>query len=376
MALSPSIQLVWGQAYWGGDVALIGGALVYGGVPRLVARPRVGAALITGLGLAVLANSRPFEGLCASAPAAIALLVWLLGRRRPTLAVAAAKVVLPIVGVLAVAAAGMAYHNLRTTGDPLTMPYIVYERTYGMGPVFLWDPPRPQPRYRHPIMEKYYAGWAMGTYRMQLGPWNLLKVKGSQILGLWRFFLGPTLTVPLLALPWVLKKRRNLLAAACVATTLAGLLGACWIHPHYFAPAVPALFLLVVQGMRYVAQWRWRGRPVGRPLVFGLVVVYAVVFIAAAGHHFKNAELTGERMARTLESIGRQPGKHLVVVRYGPDHNLHDEWVYNAADIDAAKVVLARDMSPQENDELLRYFADRRVWLLQADAYRVQAYRR
>jgi len=43
------------------------------------------------------------------------------------------------------------------------------------------------------------------------------------------------------------------------------------------------------------------------------------------------------------------------------------EWVYNRADIDNAKIVWARDMGPTDNAELIRYFKDRSVWLLQPD---------
>jgi len=43
------------------------------------------------------------------------------------------------------------------------------------------------------------------------------------------------------------------------------------------------------------------------------------------------------------------------------------EWVYNQADIDNAKIVWARDMGPTDNVELIRYFKDRSVWLLQPD---------
>jgi hypothetical protein len=43
------------------------------------------------------------------------------------------------------------------------------------------------------------------------------------------------------------------------------------------------------------------------------------------------------------------------------------DWVYNGADIDGQKVVWARDMGEAQNAELLRYFNDRSVWLLDAD---------
>jgi hypothetical protein len=57
----------------------------------------------------------------------------------------------------------------------------------------------------------------------------------------------------------------------------------------------------------------------------------------------------------------------LVIVGYGPDHDLNQEWVYNAADIDTAKIVWARDMGDRDNQELLQYFRDRKVWRLNAD---------
>jgi hypothetical protein len=55
------------------------------------------------------------------------------------------------------------------------------------------------------------------------------------------------------------------------------------------------------------------------------------------------------------------------MVRCTPKHNWTNEWVYNEAEIDQAKVVWARDMSPAENQELFAYFKDRQVWVVDTD---------
>jgi hypothetical protein len=72
--------------------------------------------------------------------------------------------------------------------------------------------------------------------------------------------------------------------------------------------------------------------------------------------------------ARMLRSLLSDPGQDLIIVRYASFHQPDPEWVYNAADIDASKVVWARDMGKQGNQELLQYFKNRRVWMLEPDA--------
>ena len=72
--------------------------------------------------------------------------------------------------------------------------------------------------------------------------------------------------------------------------------------------------------------------------------------------------------ARVLASLGAMDGKQLAIVRYQAGHNaVMNEWVYNRADIDGAKVVWAREMDAAENRQLLQYFHDRRAWLVEAD---------
>jgi hypothetical protein len=69
-----------------------------------------------------------------------------------------------------------------------------------------------------------------------------------------------------------------------------------------------------------------------------------------------------------LRQLQHLPGQQLVIVDYGPRHSFYYEWVYNDADIDAAKVLWARDMGNNGNQELLNYFKERQVWRVDADA--------
>jgi hypothetical protein len=55
-------------------------------------------------------------------------------------------------------------------------------------------------------------------------------------------------------------------------------------------------------------------------------------------------------------------------VRYAPDHLPDDEWVYNAADIDSSKVIWARELDNASNQQLVEYYRDRTVWLVQPDS--------
>jgi hypothetical protein len=55
------------------------------------------------------------------------------------------------------------------------------------------------------------------------------------------------------------------------------------------------------------------------------------------------------------------------MVRYEKNHNFHDEWVYNGAEIDSATVLWARELDPVQNAKLFAYFKDRQIWLVDPD---------
>jgi hypothetical protein len=157
----------WAQSYWGGAVAATGGALVLGGIKRLMRQPHICDSLLTGAGLAILANSRPFEGLLVSVPPGIFLLIRVVSQRGAELRVSIRKIVLPMLFVLVLTITGMGFCNLRVTGNPFRMSYQIHEETYGMAPVFLWQKLPPEPEYRHKVIRDFHTNYALSFYTSQ-----------------------------------------------------------------------------------------------------------------------------------------------------------------------------------------------------------------
>jgi hypothetical protein len=367
--LHPAI-LQWSQAYWGGAVAVLGGALLLGGWRRLATAPTTLSGLMLALGVGVLANSRPFEGLILSGLVFCSLLWRLLARRQRTVMVSTTKAALAGAGLLIVVATAMAYYNWRVTGHALRVPYAVHEAAYSVAPPLLIEPKRPEPVYRHKELRDLYVGWALPFYDEQFSLLGFchrgfLKIK-TVFEG---FFSLPVLQLWILAIPWL---RRDVWA--CRALRVGGwfvvaLLLETWMHPHYAAPALGLAVLISVQGIRHLRLWKWHDTPGGLFLARAalLVSLAALIPFCFQLNRDKNQGWSMQR-ARILEDLKVRDGQHLVIVRYSDRHCPHEEWVYNEADIDRAKVVWAREMGPTADVELLQYFKDRQVWLVEADA--------
>lgn len=142
----------------------------------------------------------------------------------------------------------------------------------------------------------------------------------------------------------------------------------CWFQPHYAAPAAPLLALLLGNGLRRVWHLSLFGNKIGQGAVLLTATAYGVLAIACVIPDWRSPPPTwSQKREAIVADLHHQPGKHLVIVHYGPDHDNTEEWVYNAADIDQAPVVFARSLGVRQDGELLSYFRDRHIWKLQAD---------
>jgi hypothetical protein len=377
----------WANSYWGGAVAAIGGALVLGALPRLKQQKRARHALLMGFGFAIMANSRPYEGLFFGIPVAIVLLAWVWKLKRPELGRALKRVVVPLLAVLALTVVAMGYYFWRTTGSPLNTPYLVYERAYNPVPFFPWQSMRPFPHYSQPGLRQFYLGLKHTYY----DPWRtipgFLLSRAVRLAIIGSFYLGAVLALPLLLVPMVLpygfswkdlSSNTRVLMAVSAAVVVANMLPIYYL-PHYTAPITCVIFAAVLIALRRVWPWQWRGKPVGRfiarsvPTICLLMLLLRTAEPAWPAYRIPlwcTVTPTNQERSEMLEKLQRMPGRQLVIVQYGPDHDVGSrEWVYNRADMDSAKVIWAHDMGAAENHELIDYFKGRNVWLVDADSH-------
>ena len=362
----------WVNTYYCTTLPAIGGALILGALPRLKRKVEASYAVLLGAGIAILALTRPFEGLIFCLPIAVAILVWLGGKRKPPFGLALWRVVAPLAVLVAGTLAFQAYYNWRLVGSPLTMPYAVNQRAYVVVPLFLWQRFQTPPVYHNAMMRNFYQGWAIQEYQRTIGV-GFLGMTGIKLYRYLRFYFAPFLLLPLAWFPCVLRDRRLRLLLAVLAATAVALEAETWSHPHYAAPLTAIFVALAVQGLRHMRVVKWRGRGVGRWAAIGVVAgcfLFDAAWIGAAGVHVNEDSLYfrgNYHRAAILSQLRATPGEHLVFVRYAPSHSPQKEWVYNRADLEHARVVWARDLGQACNAELIRYFRERKTWIVEPD---------
>jgi hypothetical protein len=346
----------------------MGGAMVYGALRRIALRLRARDGLILGLGLAVLANSRPYEGLLASLPVLAFLLVWVLAKKKPAANGLAKRILLPILVPCILTCGAMGLYNFRVTGNVFRMPYLVHEATYSVAPTFLWQEPKPQPKYHSQTIRGYHMGWPLEYYLYQRSFSGLVNEGNQKIRNFWSFFIGLFLTLPLMMLPWIFRNRWMQFALIPCSLVSLGLLAETWFFPHYAAPISALVFAILLQGMRHLRLWKWRGQTSGLFIVRAVSVLYIVLLaVPIAQKMGVSPKAWSIQRAQILSLLSKEKGCHLVIVHYDSNHPSANEWVYNSADIDNAKVVWARDISEAQDRRLVEYFRDRHVWCLAAD---------
>jgi hypothetical protein len=364
----------WMNSYWGGAVSACAGCLVYGTLPRLRDTARRRDAVLLGLGLALQLLTRPFEAIFLLISVPLFFVPDLRRLVRP--AAIAALVVTPALGL-------MLLQNKQATGSWTTLPYMLSRYQYGVPTTFTIQPiPPPHRALTHEQQLDYDAqseahGQGTGSFVSFWARW-------AGRIGFYRFFLLAPLYLALPAFLFALREYRFAWAAITILIFSFGTNFYPYFYPHYVAALTCLFILIAVTCLERLNRWVIRGNAVGAECALILLFLWTSHFVfwyglhvsrddgliaALAPYESQDAINHGDpegRIAirRALESA---PDQQLVFVRYWPRHTFQ-EWVHNAADIDQARIIWARDLGPEENQKLLHYYPQRTAWLLEPDA--------
>jgi hypothetical protein len=403
------VNHLWVQSYWGGGMlGAIGGALLLGALLRLPRNVGMPTGLGLGVGLALLANSRPFEGLLCTIGCALAFSGRLrAAARHPRVGSWLIGLALPLI----LAGSFMARYNSAVTGSPWTLPYALHQRQYGTGGPFTWsteyvEPLRNSPTGRLAYMPELLRGQAVNASAAQIGgamlrhgiltPHCVFTMLGFPYSALLR--MEPVRWF--LRLPGYLLFAGMLLAAVRLRSTRALLvillfqLVACcaegWVFLHYYAPFYACGLMLCTRLQRLAWKCVSFGIPaLRREIAVGLATLFPVMLIAAAfwptqpvtpggasaSHPSSDPPTAAAPDAKIIEGrsvviqyLNSLDVKSLVLISHeGTAHGYAEgyfEWNYNYVIDDAAKVLLAHDLGEPLNRKLIAEYPDRKIWRL------------
>ncbi|WFB36489.1 hypothetical protein P3T73_01780 [Kiritimatiellota bacterium B12222] len=344
-----TLLLKWAFSFWGGSVAMLGGALLMGGMLRLYQNPRISAAVWASCGLFIMAFSRPLEGLLTAGMLLLFYVGSLVKTERDFSKIKQSYRVGAIFVITGLLIFGLnLVYNKTLTGSVFTFPHMN------------WNPRESA----HEII-RAYQGSESYTLFFKLNRFFAV-------------FIGPFLWIPVLLVfrrirdPRILAAMVTLLFVSIYSATTSR----AW--PHYIAPIIPILIGLQIAGCRMLCRWKVGTTHLG-------FILFALLLVLHFGDEFKSFTIQsgqinyqafreqGAMFKRDVDEIfAEKSGKHLLFVRYLEGHKNHWEYVYNRADIPSAKVIWAREMSLEENRQLIETYSDRQIWVLLIQNFSVE----
>jgi hypothetical protein len=300
------IYTYWINSYWGGSLPAAGAALVMGAMPRLLKYRRGTAVIPFGLGVFILAMSRPVEGFVYCVPVAVAFLWSCLRHGQPSERREIVRLSLAVASVCACVAGLTLCYNWRVTKNPLVFPTAIEVKELIISPVFVWQNPKPAQTYPNPQFETFYTS----TLPAEFSPgWaGTVKISRLKVIEFWRFFCGAEFSIPFVTLPWLLLDRKMRLVLAQFGISAVGMLLVVWFHPHYAAPLLANLTLLGMQGLRHLRAWSIARRPIGVSLV--RLVIWTNVLIVPVNLLFFRFPSSVEYW---IYQDGRWPQRYLLI---------------------------------------------------------------
>ena len=325
-------------------------------------------------------------------PALFVLLLWFLRDKRNTFFLKISRIVLPGFLLSGIALSLMAYNNYQLTGHPMRFAYTEHQSQYFSTPLFIFRSPSESEHSGHYRLKKLYDFLCCSGPIRRLGDFGLPRIKA--LFPLYAFvylliFLPFSFFSPILggffflAVPLILRNRWMMLLVSTIAFTMASMSFATyWDMLHYAAPLTCCFFLLIAQGFRFFFLSAKDKRE--RRLVIFLVTVLLSVsysfqfFVTPINESVINeASVPNLDFGRPIKldipkklaflkpviekQVQNGQERYLAIVSYDKDYSVHDEIVYNAADLENSKLIWAFDLGQEKNKTLIDDYPGRKL---------------
>ncbi len=322
-----------------------------------------------GAAAGFMAITRPMDALCYAIPAGVAILVEMRPRTLGRLAVAAAAAVITASPFLAL----QIVQNVGVTGSWHVFPsdyYVARNYPAPMLGFYHFDPSKVPVSTCEP-KEEAMRQWIIPEYQSHTiaklpGKW--IPIPGNQ------WFPQHTYDLLLSSLPNAMMvvllpcgllslcDNRRKVMAAVLGLFVLGYMVYVFYLAHYAVAIMPSMICLILMGWETLARTWPRIRPA---IVTMMVFSMAGLSIGAlpAFNDYNEPMMSYIETRFANEQLALLPNKPaLVLFHYDPNGcNFHDEPAYNdsVAFPDEAMIVRARDLGPEEDKKLFKYYAAR-----------------
>ncbi len=317
-------------------------------------------AFAIGLFAGWAAITRPIDALCFATPVGIAMLLDLRRESGRRIFKTALVIILGAAPFLSL----QAIFNHRITGSVFEFPFNFYanrdapQTTWG----FHAFDPTVRPQSKLPQKQDLYDVW-YSVALQQHRPQKIRAMLVSEYLPMTiNASMPQRMLLVLIPAGWLaLHRRRRWVLWLTLPLFLALYTFYVFFSQNYPVIVAPAVILNILLGAKSIQRARPRRRGVH------VFVTSAIVILAVTNTRELN-RLVNDTWYRAptiwsaqkqLSALGPEPA--LVLFRYRPGDNPHEEPVYNAevAYPDDARIIRAHDLGPQKNRELFKYYAAR-----------------
>ncbi len=362
VALHPHIIASWVLTYWGGLGSFVGALLTLNTVLNYRKKYHFLYCLLFVVGGLMLLSGRPFEGLVL-----LFGMLFCLSRLVST-ELTKKTIILLFMLTAFTAIIFWGWYNYHTTGSATTSAYSRYQDKYSIAQPFVFSNNNYPNSFAYPEMKEFYLEEAQQAVSRKE---SLLSYSNFVFKKIGRHFRSYLSIGILLLFLFIFYQRishplANFTIGMLVMIIAIGFLPIAFDNSHYSAPYAVILFLglaILIENIlccRLAQRWKIL-------IITGYFIILTTELVntVSTTHEYLQSSIFSSKK-EVFQPLIDDQRQHLVFVKY-QNHELGHEVVYNSANIDQQKIVIARFLNPLENQLLINYYPTRQKWLLIID---------